>query len=186
MSTLREKEDFEEVVIQRLLSPRKRLRSEECVEECSPPHHDTPHHNTPLQDVPSPSRSTSHQNTPPIIQFTDEHKRALDLFEEGKNILITGPAGTGKTTLLREIIKRSEKMSPRGPRRSDAFSTLKVCCVGGVFLSSLLLRGSGNCGGVSLGRLRGVSLTPSFAVRWSDILRSDCPTFSEDVSRSWS
>lgn len=43
-----------------------------------------------------------------IITFTDEHKKALDLFEQNQNLLITGPAGTGKTTLLKEIIKRCE------------------------------------------------------------------------------
>lgn len=43
------------------------------------------------------------------IVITPEAQRALDLFEEGKNILLTGEAGTGKTTITRIIIeKRSE------------------------------------------------------------------------------
>ena len=31
------------------------------------------------------------------VVFTDEHQKALDLVEHRQNILITGPAGTGKT-----------------------------------------------------------------------------------------
>lgn len=40
------------------------------------------------------------------IQFTQEHQAILDAVERGENILITGAAGTGKTTLIKEIIRR--------------------------------------------------------------------------------
>ena len=43
----------------------------------------------------------------------DKHsKEALRLIDEGKNLFITGKAGTGKTTLLGEVVKRlNEKRS---------------------------------------------------------------------------
>ena len=43
----------------------------------------------------------------------DKHiKEALRLIDEGKNLFITGKAGTGKTTLLGEVVRRlNEKRS---------------------------------------------------------------------------
>ena len=43
-----------------------------------------------------------------MITFDRYHKRALRLIDKGENLFITGKAGTGKTTLLREIRKRYE------------------------------------------------------------------------------
>ena len=53
----------------------------------------------------------------PKIEFTHEHQHALSMVDAGRNILITGPAGTGKTTLLKEIIRRCgiENMLLTGP-----------------------------------------------------------------------
>ncbi|KAG2049871.1 hypothetical protein BDR06DRAFT_687421 [Suillus hirtellus] len=42
---------------------------------------------------------------PPVIELSEEQRRVLRLVESGKNIFFTGPAGTGKSVLLRAIIK---------------------------------------------------------------------------------
>lgn len=41
--------------------------------------------------------------------FGPEAERAIELIEKGENIFITGKAGTGKTTLLKEILDRNKK-----------------------------------------------------------------------------
>lgn len=41
---------------------------------------------------------------PPAIKLSEEQQRVLRLVESGKNIFFTGPAGTGKSVLLRAII----------------------------------------------------------------------------------
>lgn len=49
------------------------------------------------------------------FDFTDEQRKAIELAVEHNVILITGKAGTGKTTILRgivEVIKRNEKEFP--------------------------------------------------------------------------
>ena len=43
------------------------------------------------------------------IDITDEHMAVLHAFDEGKNIYVTGKAGTGKSTLLKFIVSSSEK-----------------------------------------------------------------------------
>ncbi|XP_057755827.1 uncharacterized protein LOC130975007 [Arachis stenosperma] len=44
------------------------------------------------------------------IQWTEEQKSLLSAIEQGKSVFITGSAGTGKTMLVIEVIKRLKKM----------------------------------------------------------------------------
>ena len=45
----------------------------------------------------------------PAIEITDEYEEAITLFRAKRNLLITGPAGTGKSTLVGELIRIATK-----------------------------------------------------------------------------
>lgn len=48
------------------------------------------------------------EENPDNYTFGPEAERAMKLMNEGENLFITGKAGTGKTTLLQEILKRNQ------------------------------------------------------------------------------
>ncbi|KAG2070721.1 hypothetical protein BDR04DRAFT_594641 [Suillus decipiens] len=50
----------------------------------------------------------------PEIELSEEQQRVLRLVESGKNIFFTGPAGTGKSVLLRAIIELLRRMNIGG------------------------------------------------------------------------
>lgn len=43
------------------------------------------------------------------IELTDEFQHALDLLEAGEHLFLTGKAGTGKSTLIREYMERTDR-----------------------------------------------------------------------------
>jgi len=53
-----------------------------------------------------PLRKVEDSNTIDYMTFDIYNQKALELVEKGENLFITGKAGTGKTTLLKEIVAR--------------------------------------------------------------------------------
>ena len=42
------------------------------------------------------------------ITFSDEQQEAFKIFNQGENIFLTGPGGTGKTALIKHIFESSK------------------------------------------------------------------------------
>ena len=81
------------------------------------------------------------------VTLSDEQKRVLDLVvNQSKSVFFTGSAGTGKSVLMRAIIRDLKKKYLREPDRVavTASTGLAACNIGGVTLHSF--------GGIGLGK----------------------------------
>jgi len=65
--------------------------------------------------------SLSSSISPEIMNLSPEQELALQKYKEGKNIFLTGPGGSGKTELIRRMVKISQEQKKR----------LQVCALTG-------------------------------------------------------
>lgn len=73
------------------------------------------------------------------ISLSSEQKHVLDLVvNKGQSVFFTGPAGTGKSVLMRAIIKELKKKYSKDPERVavTASTGLAACNIGGITLHS--------------------------------------------------
>lgn len=82
------------------------------------------------------SGSSSKTSTKLKIKWTDEQNRVLDAVCNRKSVFITGSAGTGKTFLLEEIIKKLKKIHGRSGVQVTASTGVAACALHGQTLHS--------------------------------------------------
>ncbi len=71
-------------------------------------------------------------------ELSAEQQKVIDLVKQKYNVFFTGPAGTGKSTILREIMKLDLDIAVCAP------TGIAACNVGGVTLHSFFGLGAGN------------------------------------------
>ncbi|RWA05883.1 hypothetical protein EKO27_g9220 [Xylaria grammica] len=79
------------------------------------------------------------KTTASAISLSSEQQRVIDLVvKEGQSVFFTGPAGTGKSVLMRAIISELKKKWARDPERLSvtASTGLAACNIGGQTLHS--------------------------------------------------
>lgn len=94
----------------------------------------------PLTDKDTPTNKS--RNAPPKVPsifLSEEQKRILNIIvEKGKSVFFTGSAGTGKSVLMREVIRQLHVKHKREPDRVavTASTGLAACNIEGVTLHS--------------------------------------------------
>ncbi|OAA79623.1 DNA repair and recombination protein pif1 [Akanthomyces lecanii RCEF 1005] len=90
-------------------------------------------------DLPPPDPSTLPVQRSAAISLSSEQRHVLDLVvEQGQSVFFTGPAGTGKSVLMRAIISELKAKYARESERVavTASTGLAACNIGGVTLHS--------------------------------------------------
>jgi len=85
-----------------------------------------------------PATSSSAINKSAVLKLSQEQKYILRLAYEGHSLFYTGSAGTGKSVLLREIIKTLRSKHSRSPDAVavTASTGIAACNIGGVTIHS--------------------------------------------------
>ncbi|VDB84874.1 unnamed protein product [Peniophora sp. CBMAI 1063] len=91
-----------------------------------------------IQSTPRVVTASSTKNKAPAAIFLSEEQRyVLSLVEKGESVFYTGSAGTGKSVLLREIIKVLTRKYPTPDGVAITASTgIAACNIGGITLHS--------------------------------------------------
>lgn len=85
------------------------------------------------------TQKAAHKPTSSVMSLSSEQQRVLELVVEDKqSVFFTGPAGTGKSVLMRAIIAAMKKKWTRDPERLSitASTGLAACNIGGMTLHS--------------------------------------------------
>ncbi|AGO12475.1 AaceriAER128Wp [[Ashbya] aceris (nom. inval.)] len=101
------------------------------------------------------------------FMLSEEQRNVLKLAEEGTNIFYTGSAGTGKSILLRELIKKLKTIHGRqGAVAVTASTGLAACNIGGITVHSFAGIGLGNSSKENL--LKKVKRSRKHVQRWQN------------------
>lgn len=78
----------------------------------------------------------AHIKTVQPFSLSEEQQHVIDLAKRGLSLFYTGSAGTGKSVLLRTMIKTLKQMHPPGTVAVTASTGLAACNIGGITLHS--------------------------------------------------
>ncbi|KOS19119.1 ATP-dependent DNA helicase PIF1 [Escovopsis weberi] len=134
----------------------------------------SPEPEIPSREAPQTSTGASRKD---VIHLSSEQEHVVDLVvEQRKSVFFTGPAGTGKSVLMRAIIKELREKHAKDPGRVavTASTGLAACNIGGITLHSF--------SGIGLGKedagtlVKKIRRNPKARERW---LRTQCLVIDE-------
>lgn len=107
--------------------------------------------NGPVATTSTATTKSSHKKAD-LVSLSSQQNKILEVVEEGKSVFFTGSAGTGKSVLLRAIIKslRQKHIKNNDAVAVTASTGIAACNIGGVTLHSF--------GGVGLAQESAVDL----------------------------
>ncbi|CAH9100238.1 unnamed protein product [Cuscuta europaea] len=100
------------------------------------------------------------------VKWTQRQSQVLEAISDGKSVFVTGPAGTGKTVLVRTIIRTLRKIHGRSRVYATASTGVAACALNGCTLHSFAGIGLGEAPAEEL--LRKVNSHKITRLRWKE------------------